>query len=76
MPVQVVVCGPSRCTEDDRTNAYEVGRLLALAGVVVVCGGGTGVMAAVAAGAAPGTAWSSASAPTTPPTARAPTCQQ
>ncbi len=51
MPVQVAVCGPRHCTEEDKTNAYGVGRLLALAGPVVICGGGTGVMAAVAAGA-------------------------
>lgn len=52
MPYQVAVCGPGRgCTEDDRTNAYRVGQLLAQRGAVTVCGGGPGVMAAVAAGA-------------------------
>jgi uncharacterized protein (TIGR00725 family) len=51
MPVQVAVCGPRHCTDEDTTHAYEVGRLLAKAGAVVICGGGTGVMAAVAAGA-------------------------
>jgi len=54
VPVQVAVCGPSQsqshCSDRDRTHAYEVGRLLARRGVVVICGGGTGVMAAVAAG--------------------------
>ncbi|RFU42037.1 TIGR00725 family protein [Actinomadura logoneensis] len=51
MAIQVSVCGPSDCTEDDRRNARELGRLLAERGAVVVCGGYTGVMAAVAAGA-------------------------
>jgi uncharacterized protein (TIGR00725 family) len=48
---QVAVCGPRDCTEADRENAYRVGQLLAERGAVVICGGGTGVMAAVAAGA-------------------------
>lgn len=51
MAVQVAVCGPRHCTDEDTTHAYEVGRLLAIAGAVVICGGGTGVMAAAAAGA-------------------------
>ncbi|KWX03861.1 dethiobiotin synthetase [Carbonactinospora thermoautotrophica] len=51
MPIQVAVCGPRECTEEDRKNAEEVGRLLARRGAVVICGGYTGVMAAVAAGA-------------------------
>lgn len=52
MPYQVAVCGPGRdCTEDDRESAFRVGQLLARRGAVVICGGGTGVMAAVAAGA-------------------------
>jgi uncharacterized protein (TIGR00725 family) len=51
MPVQVAVCGPRHCTDEDKTHAYEVGRLLARAGALVICGGGTGVMAAAAAGA-------------------------
>jgi uncharacterized protein (TIGR00725 family) len=50
VPVQVAVCGPRHCTETDRSNAYDVGRRLALAAAVVLCGGGVGVMAAVAAG--------------------------
>jgi uncharacterized protein (TIGR00725 family) len=49
--VQVAVCGPRHCTEQDQAHAHEVGRLLAQAGATVICGGGTGVMAAVAAGA-------------------------
>lgn len=51
MPVQVAVCGPRHCTEQDAANAYDVGRLLAQAGATVLNGGGTGVMAAVSAGA-------------------------
>jgi uncharacterized protein (TIGR00725 family) len=49
--VQVAVCGPATCTEAERTRAYRVGALLADRGAVVLCGGGAGVMAAVAAGA-------------------------
>jgi uncharacterized protein (TIGR00725 family) len=48
---QVAVCGPSDCTEAEWDRAYRVGQLLAERGAVVICGGGTGVMAAVAAGA-------------------------
>ncbi|MEV5652967.1 LOG family protein [Nocardia sp. NPDC052254] len=48
---QIAVCGPRDCTESDDRAAREVGRLLAEGGATVLCGGGTGVMAAVAAGA-------------------------
>lgn len=51
MPVQVAVCGPRYCTDADTANAHRVGELLAEQGAVIVCGGGVGVMAAVAAGA-------------------------
>ncbi|WP_055491348.1 TIGR00725 family protein [Streptomyces sp. TP-A0356] len=51
MAVQVAVCGPSQCGRRERTLAYELGRLLAERGAVVICGGYGGVMAAVAAGA-------------------------
>ena len=51
MAIQVSVCGPRRATEADEQVAYEVGRLLAERGAVVICGGGVGVMSAVAAGA-------------------------
>lgn len=51
MPVQVAVCGPGECTDLEAALAYEVGELLAARGAVVICGGGAGVMAAVAAGA-------------------------
>jgi uncharacterized protein (TIGR00725 family) len=50
--IQVAVCGPRNCTDDDRRNAREIGRLLAERDAVVICGGYTGVMAEVAAGAA------------------------
>ncbi|WP_277308210.1 TIGR00725 family protein [Spongiactinospora sp. TRM90649] len=51
MAIQVSVCGPRDCTPEDESNAREVGRLLAEREAVVICGGYTGVMAAVAAGA-------------------------
>ncbi|MER6124890.1 TIGR00725 family protein [Streptomyces sp. NPDC001795] len=51
MAVQVAVCGPAQCGETEWTLAYELGRLLAERGAVVICGGHGGVMAAVAAGA-------------------------
>jgi uncharacterized protein (TIGR00725 family) len=47
----VAVCGPSDCTDAERDAAHEVGRLLAARGAVVLCGGYSGVMAAVAEGA-------------------------
>ncbi|NEW40563.1 dethiobiotin synthetase [Nocardia cyriacigeorgica] len=49
--MQVAVCGPSACTDADAAHARAVGRLLGEAGATVLCGGGTGVMAAVAEGA-------------------------
>jgi uncharacterized protein (TIGR00725 family) len=48
MVLQVAVCGPSECTAEEHAAAYEVGVLLAERGVAVICGGGSGVMAAVA----------------------------
>jgi hypothetical protein len=48
--MQVAVCGPGDCTPAQAAHAYRVGELLAQRGVIVICGGGTGVMAAVAAG--------------------------
>jgi uncharacterized protein (TIGR00725 family) len=47
----VAVCGPRDCSETQAELAARVGVLLAQAGATVICGGGTGVMAAVAAGA-------------------------
>jgi uncharacterized protein (TIGR00725 family) len=49
--VYVAVCGPGLATEQEEAWAEEVGRLLASAGAVVVCGGVSGVMDAVARGA-------------------------
>ncbi|MFE7744723.1 LOG family protein [Nocardia sp. NPDC057455] len=49
---QVAVCGPRECTQQEAQWARTVGGLLAQAGVTVLCGGGAGVMAAVAAGCA------------------------
>jgi uncharacterized protein (TIGR00725 family) len=51
MAVQVAVCGPRVCTAQDEERAHQVGRLLAEAGATVLNGGGSGVMAAVSAGA-------------------------
>jgi uncharacterized protein (TIGR00725 family) len=53
-PRQVSVIGTGRCGPESEAArlAVEVGRLLGEAGVTVVCGGGKGVMAAVARGAA------------------------
>ena len=48
----VAVIGASDATERERTTAEEVGRRLARAGVVLVCGGLGGVMDAAASGAA------------------------
>lgn len=48
---QVAVCGPRECTAEEHAKAYRVGQLLARRGAIVICGGGTGVMAAAAAGA-------------------------
>jgi uncharacterized protein (TIGR00725 family) len=49
--VQVAVCGPADPTAAEHDLAERIGGLLAEGGAVVLCGGGTGVMAAVAAGA-------------------------
>ncbi|GGQ42994.1 SLOG cluster 4 domain-containing protein [Couchioplanes azureus] len=51
MALQVAVCGPRYCTDEDAKRARRVGELLAEQGAVIVCGGGVGVMAAVAEGA-------------------------
>jgi len=50
--VYVAVVGPGECTGAEDDLALEVGRLLAEAGAVVVCGGSTGVMEAAARGVA------------------------
>jgi uncharacterized protein (TIGR00725 family) len=48
----VAVCGPDPCSSEVAAQAEEVGRLLARAGAVVVCGGHGGVMEAASRGAA------------------------
>src|SRR5437763_11079550 len=50
--VYVAVCGPGVSTTEEDGWAHEVGRLLARGGAVVLCGGMTGVMDAVARGVA------------------------
>jgi uncharacterized protein (TIGR00725 family) len=42
---------PRHATEANKADAYRIGELLADQGAIVICGGGIGVMAAVAAGA-------------------------
>jgi uncharacterized protein (TIGR00725 family) len=49
-PIYVAVCGPGVAGDRERREAEEVGRLLAEAGAIVVCGGMSGVMDAVAKG--------------------------
>jgi uncharacterized protein (TIGR00725 family) len=51
VPYQVAVCGPAEAAPSETDSAHRVGQLLAERGAVVICGGGSGVMAAVAAGA-------------------------
>jgi uncharacterized protein (TIGR00725 family) len=48
----VAVIGASQATDADTADAEVVGRLLAQAGAIVVCGGRGGVMAAASRGAA------------------------
>ncbi|HEX9376169.1 MAG TPA: TIGR00725 family protein [Actinomycetota bacterium] len=48
----VAVVGPGVASHEEEAWAEEVGRLLARAGAVVVCGGSTGVMEAACRGAA------------------------
>jgi uncharacterized protein (TIGR00725 family) len=50
-PAYVAVCGPGVADEQELAWAEEVGRLVARAGAVLVCGGTTGVMDAAAKGA-------------------------
>jgi uncharacterized protein (TIGR00725 family) len=52
--MQIAVCGPAECTPEEAGAARRVGELLAARGAVVFCGGGTGVMSAVAEGARAG----------------------
>lgn len=50
-PLAIAVLGPSEASVDEMQSAQEVGRLLAAAGAIVVCGGGRGVMEAASRGA-------------------------
>lgn len=50
--VYVAVCGGGDAGDEASAAAEEVGRALARAGAIVVCGGGRGVMEAAARGAA------------------------
>jgi uncharacterized protein (TIGR00725 family) len=52
MPPYIAVCGPDPCDQEVGGQAEEVGRLLAEAGAVIVCGGLGGVMEAASRGAA------------------------
>jgi uncharacterized protein (TIGR00725 family) len=49
-PVYVAVCGPDPAPPDVATQAEQIGRLLAGAGAVLVCGGLGGIMEAAARG--------------------------
>jgi uncharacterized protein (TIGR00725 family) len=48
---RIGVMGPSRCSAETMNLAREVGRRIAQAGGILVCGGGRGVMEAASAGA-------------------------
>jgi len=50
-PLQVGVIGGATCSDEEARQAEEVGRRLAEAGAIVVCGGTTGVMEAACRGA-------------------------
>lgn len=47
----VGVMGGSVCSKEEYEIAYEVGKLIALEGYILLCGGGFGVMEAVSKGA-------------------------
>ena len=49
-PLYIAVCGPGVASPEEEALAEELGRRLARAGAVVVCGGVSGVMDAVARG--------------------------
>ena len=51
MTIHVAVCGPDPCSEEVARQAEEIGRGLARAGAIVVCGGLGGTMEAAARGA-------------------------
>jgi len=54
LPLHVAVCGPGIASPEEERAAEEIGRGLAEAGAVVVCGGVSGVMDAAARGARAG----------------------
>ncbi len=51
---RIGVMGPSACSSREWDLAREVGLLIAQAGAILICGGGTGVMEAAASGAKEG----------------------
>lgn len=53
-PLKIAVIGASSCDDSTRRNAFDVGRRVAEAGAVLLCGGGSGVMEAAAEGARAG----------------------
>ena len=50
-PLHVAVCGGDPCSDAEAALAEQVGRLIASAGAILVCGGGGGVMEAASRGA-------------------------
>jgi uncharacterized protein (TIGR00725 family) len=51
IPIYIAVVGSGQCSDEVRAVALEVGRLVAEAGAILVCGGLGGVMNAAAEGA-------------------------
>jgi uncharacterized protein (TIGR00725 family) len=51
-PIRIGVIGSAEASSSARETARAIGRALALAEAVLICGGGSGVMAAAASGAA------------------------
>ncbi len=50
-PIYIAVVGSGQCTDEVKAVAHEVGRLIAKAGAILVCGGLGGVMDGAAEGA-------------------------
>ncbi|WAI02099.1 TIGR00725 family protein [Methanogenium organophilum] len=50
-PLQIAIVGAASCTGDEELTAEEVGRQIAQAGAVLICGGRGGVMEAACRGA-------------------------
>ena len=57
-PHRVAVIGPGECDPTLRSQAEQIGMLLAQAGIVVICGGLGGCMEAVASGCQKAGGWS------------------